>query len=39
MRWAWQSACVRDKKGINILFGKPAGKRKLGIHRRKWEDN
>jgi len=29
-----------ERRGINrVLVGKPEGKRPLGRHRRKWEDN
>ena len=29
-----------DRRGVNrILVGKPEGKRPLGKHRHKWEDN
>ena len=40
LRWAGQVA--RMEKGscaFKILIGKPTGKRPLGWHRRRWEDN
>ena len=31
---------MEDKRGVRrVLVGKPEGKRPLGRHRRRWEDN
>ena len=33
-------ARMGDSRGVyRVLVGKPEGKRRLGIHRRRWEDN
>jgi hypothetical protein len=40
MRWAGHVARMREKRNAyRILVGKPEGKRPLGRHRRRWEDN
>jgi len=40
MRWAGHVACMEERRGIyRILVGKPEGKRPLGRHRLRWEDN
>jgi hypothetical protein len=40
MRWAWHVARMGEVRGAyNILVGKPEGRRLLGRHRRRWEDN
>ena len=40
MRWARNVARVGDRRGVyRVLMGKPEGKRQLGRHRRRWEDN
>ena len=33
-------ACSEERRGLyKILVGKPEGKRPIGRHRRRWEDN
>jgi hypothetical protein len=40
MRWAGHVALMGDVTDANnILVGKPEGKRQLGSHNRRWEDN
>jgi hypothetical protein len=40
MRWAGHVACTGEKSGAyRILVGRPEGRRPLGRHRRRWEDN
>jgi hypothetical protein len=40
MRWAEYVACMRERRGAyRCLVGKPEEKRRLGIHRHRWEDN
>jgi hypothetical protein len=40
MRWAGYAARMGEVRGAyNILVGRPKGRRQLGRHRRKWEDN
>jgi hypothetical protein len=40
MRWAGHVACIGEGKGVyRFLVERPEGKRPLGRHRRKWEDN
>jgi hypothetical protein len=40
MRWAEHVARMGEGGGVyRILVGKPEGKRPLGRHRRRWEDN
>jgi hypothetical protein len=38
--WAGHVACIRERRGLyKVLVGKPEGKRLLGRHRCRWEDN
>jgi hypothetical protein len=40
MRWAGHVAHMGEKRNAyRNLVGKPEGKRPLGSHRRRWEDN
>jgi hypothetical protein len=40
MRWAWHVERMREVRGTcNILVGRPEGRRPLGRHRCRWEDN
>jgi len=40
MRWVGHVARMGERRGVNrVLVGKPEGKRPLGRHRRRWEDN
>jgi hypothetical protein len=40
MRWARRVARIEEGRGAyRVLIGRPEGKRPLGRHRRKWEDN
>jgi len=40
MRWEGHVARMGEMRNAhNILVGKPKGKRPLGKHRRRWEDN
>ena len=40
MRWAGNVARMGEGRGVHrVLVGKPEGKRPLGRHRRRWEDN
>jgi hypothetical protein len=40
MRWAGHVARIGEVRGLyNILVGRPEGRRPLGRHRRRWEDN
>jgi hypothetical protein len=40
MRWAGHVARMGTGKGVySVLVGRPEGKRPLGRHRRRWEDN
>jgi len=40
MKWAGNVARMGEmRKACNILVGTPEGKRPLGRHRRRWEDN
>jgi len=40
MRWAGHVARMEEGRGVHrVLVGKPEGKRPLGRHRRRWEDN
>jgi hypothetical protein len=40
MRYAGYVACMEERRGAyRILVGRPEGRRSLGIHRRRWEDN
>ena len=40
MRWAGHVARMGEGRGVHrVLVEKPEGKRTLGKHRRRWEDN
>jgi hypothetical protein len=40
MRWAGHVARMGEGRGVyRFLVGRPEGKRPLGRHRRRWEDN
>ena len=40
MRWAGHVLRMEERRGIyRVLVGKPEGKRPLGRHRLRWEDN
>ena len=40
MRCVWHVACMGEKRGIyRVLVGKPEGKRPIGRHRHRWEDD
>jgi hypothetical protein len=40
MKWARHGARMGEGKGVyKFLAGRPEGKRPLGKHRRRWEDN
>jgi len=40
MRWAGHVECMGERRGAyRVLVERPAGKRCLGTHRYKWEDN
>jgi hypothetical protein len=40
MRWAGHVARIGEKRNAHrVLVGKPEGKRPLGRHRRRWQDN
>ena len=40
MRWSGHVARMEEgRSALNILTGKPTGKRSLGRPRRRWEDN
>jgi hypothetical protein len=40
MRWAWNVACMGERRGVyRVLVGKPEGKRPLGSPRSIWEGN
>ena len=40
MRWAGNVACMGERRGVyRVLVGKPEGKRPLGRHRCRWENN
>ena len=40
LRWAGHVARMEEgRSAFKILTGKPTGKRPLGRHRRRWEDN
>jgi len=38
MRWAGHVACMRKKRGSQVLVGQPEGKRPLGKPTGRWED-
>jgi hypothetical protein len=38
--WAWHVALTGERRGLyGVLVGNSQGKRPLGRHRRRWEDN
>ena len=40
MRWAEHVARMVERRGVyRVLVGRSEGKRPLGRHRRRWEDN
>jgi hypothetical protein len=40
MRWAGHVALMGEGRGVyRVLVGRPEGKRPLGRHWRRWEDN
>jgi hypothetical protein len=40
MRWTGYVARMGERRGVYRVFvGKPEGKRPIGRHRRRWEDN
>jgi hypothetical protein len=40
MRWVGHVACMGEGRGIySVLVGRPKGKRPLGRHRCRWENN
>jgi len=40
MRWAGHVARIGERRGVyRVLVRKPEGKRPLGRHRHRWEDN
>jgi hypothetical protein len=40
MRWAGHVARIEERRGVyRVLVGKPEGRRPLGRHRHRWEDN
>jgi len=40
MRWAGHVACMGERRGVyRVLVGKHEGKRPLGRHEHRWEDN
>ena len=40
MGWAGRVARLGERRGVyEVSVGKPEGKRPLGRHRRRWEDN
>jgi len=40
MRWAGHIARMGERRGVyRVLVGNPEGKRPLGRHRRRWDDN
>ena len=40
MRWAGHVARVGKRRGVyRVLVGKTEGKKPLGRHKRRWEDN
>ena len=40
MRWGVHVARMEERRGVyKVLVGKSEGKRPLGRHRRRWEDN
>jgi hypothetical protein len=40
MRWAGHAACIGEGRGAyRIMVGRPEGRRPLGRHRCRWEDD
>jgi hypothetical protein len=40
LRWVGHVAHMGEERGVyRVLFGRPKGKRPLGRHRHRWEDN
>jgi hypothetical protein len=40
MRWVGHVVHMGEERGVHrVLVGKPEGKRPLGRHRHRWEDN
>jgi hypothetical protein len=40
MRWAGHAVRMGEGRGVyRVLVGRPEGKKQLGRHRRRWEDN
>jgi len=40
IRWAKHVARMGERRGVyRVLVGKPEGKRQVGRHRSRWEDN
>jgi hypothetical protein len=39
MRWEGHVARMGERNVYKVLVGRPRGKRPLGRHRRRWEDN
>jgi hypothetical protein len=40
LKWAVHGECMGEKGFVyRLLVGKPEGKRPLGRHRRRWQDN
>jgi hypothetical protein len=40
MRWAGYAACMEKRRGAyRVLVEKPEGKRSLGKHKHRWQDN
>ena len=40
MRWAGYVARIGERRAVyRVLVGKPEGRRPMGRHRRRWEDN
>jgi hypothetical protein len=40
LRWTQHAACLgKERNGYRILIRNPEGKRPLGRHRHRWEDN
>ena len=40
MNWEGHVLCMGKNRGAyRVLVGRPEGKRSLGRHRRRWEDN
>ena len=40
MRWAGHVVCMGKRRGAyRVLVGRPEGRKQLGRHRHRWEDN